>query len=270
MIAQKRIQSAAILALPGIMALATEAGASGFALREQSASAQGTAFAGASAAALDPSYMFFNPAALGVLDGMQAEALLNYIAPRGVLEEATASTIRGTPIGGGTQVDDIAGNAFVPALYGMAELPFELRAGLAVNVPFGLQTEYPETWAGRYHAVDSELSTLNVNPVLAWRPLPWLALGAGLQAQYAEAELTNAVDFGTIGASFGIPGAVPGAQDGFVDVDGDDWGYGYTLGVLVEPRAGTRIGLGYRSSIEHELEGTADFGLDTAGVGAAS
>ncbi len=40
--------------------------ASGFAVREQSASALGNAYAGGAAAAEDPSYMFYNPAALAL------------------------------------------------------------------------------------------------------------------------------------------------------------------------------------------------------------
>ena len=52
---------AAILLLDGCSA----ASAAGYALREQSTTAQGNAFAGATAGADDVSYMFFNPAALG-------------------------------------------------------------------------------------------------------------------------------------------------------------------------------------------------------------
>ena len=44
---------------------ATTALAAGFAIKQQSATAQGNAFAGATAGAESPSYMFFNPAALG-------------------------------------------------------------------------------------------------------------------------------------------------------------------------------------------------------------
>ena len=39
--------------------------------------------------------------------------------------------------------------------------------------------------------------------------------------------------------------------------DADDYGFGLTAGVLVTPLPGTEIGLGYRSFIDHEAEGTA-------------
>ena len=38
-------------------------------------------------------------------------------------------------------------------------------------------------------------------------------------------------------------------------IDGDDFGFGYTLGILWRPLSGTDIGLGFRSSVEHTLEG---------------
>ena len=117
-------------------------------------------------------------------------------------------------------------------------------------------------------ASNSRLKTVNINPALAWRPTDWLSLGVGFQAQYADGELTNAIDFGTIGASpqVGIPGAVPGGQDGFARLEGNDWAYGWNAGVLVEPIKGTRLGVAYRSEIDHELDGDVDFSGDEAGI----
>lgn len=268
-----RIQAVAppvlIATVFGVLLPGARVDAAGFALREQSATAQGNAFAGATAAAEDPSYMFFNPATLGFLDGYRATAVLSYIRPQTELTSASAATVLGSPIGGRTSVDDVTEDAVTAALYGMAELSGGLRAGLGINVPFGLKTEYSPDWVGRYHAVETGLKTININPVLAWRPVSWLAVGGGLQAQYADAEMSNAVDFGTIGAGAGIPGAVPATQDGFARLEGDDWGFGFNVGLLVEPLEGTRLGLAYRSEVEHEIQGDVDFDLDAAGIGAA-
>jgi long-chain fatty acid transport protein len=44
-----------------------------------------------------------------------------------------------------------------------------------------------------------------------------------------------------------------------LELEGDDWGFGWNLGFLVEPREGTRIGLHYRSKIKYGVEGEADF-----------
>lgn len=255
----------------GLMALTVGSGgalAAGYALKEQSVKAQGNAFAGATAGAEDVSYMFFNPAALGWRDDYEVDLIATYIAARSELEDASASTIGGAPIGGRDKHGDIGEDAVLPSFYLAAPLGAGLRAGVGINVPFGLATDYPDSWVGRYHALKSRLDTVNINPALAWRANEWLSLGLGFQAQYADGELTNAIDFGTIGAAPGveIPFAAPGTQDGFARLKGDDWAYGWNAGALVEPVPGTRLGVSYRSEIEHELEGDVDFSGDDAGI----
>ncbi len=257
----------AMIILSGAPALAA-----GFAIKEQSPSALGNAFAGATAEAADISYMFFNPAGLTRHEGHHALAGASYIAPRAEpknMSGSTAAAFGGVPTGGGNGADDGALDAVVPVLYGMASLGEDLKFGLGLNAPFGLKTDYDSDWAGRYHAVRSELLTININPAFAYRMADWLSFGVGVQAQYADAKLTNAVDFGSIGAAAGIPGALPARQDGFSRVEGDDWGFGANVGVLFEPREGTRFGAAYRSGIDHDIEGNAHFRLDGAGIGAA-
>ncbi len=257
--------------LTGLTMLCGDARAAGFFIREQSASALGTAFAGVTAAAEDPSHMYFNPAALGFQDGVQAQAVGSLIVPRAKLENATASTVLGSPISGRSSKGDVAEDVVVPALYGTWQVSPQWYVGLGVTAPFGLTTQYPDDWVGRYHGIDSELRTININPTLAFRPIPQLAVGFGLQIQYAEARLTNAIDFGTIGTLQGIPGLTPGspATDGKAELEGDDWAAGVTFGIVGDLTPTTRIGLAYRSEVDHTLSGDVDFTLDPAGVGAA-
>jgi long-chain fatty acid transport protein len=250
--------------------LAGRVEAAGFALREQSAAAQGNAFAGATAGADDISYMFFNPAAIGRLTTpYEIVTGATLVVPRLKLEDSRASTVLGTPIGGRTPQQDIGEDALIPATYAALRLHEQWVLGLGVNAPFGLSTDYPSGWVGRYHALHSSLRTIDLTPTLAWSPDPRLVLGLGLQVQYADADLSSAIDLGTLGAALGVPGAIPAAQDGRVQVTGDDWGYGFTMGALAEPLPGTRLGLAYRSGIEHRLSGKADFTLDGSPTGQA-
>ncbi|NKB50128.1 MAG: hypothetical protein GKS02_12300 [Alphaproteobacteria bacterium] len=257
------------LAVPTLVAGSQVAQGSGFALREQSATAMGNAFAGATAAAEDVSYMFFNPAGLTRHSGNQASLSVTYIAPRSELEGASASTVLGGSLSGSTTRDDIGVNGVLPANYGFFDLHPDFKAAIALNVPFGLETDYEDDWVGRYHALNSKLLTVDVNPTVAYRVNDWLSLGAGVQVNYIDVSLTNAVDFGTIAfaQTVGAVG-VPGQQDGEAKVEGDDVGFGYTFGALVEPLPGTRFGVGYRSKIEHEVEGEAKFLLDGSGTAA--
>ena len=261
------IGAVAMAAISAVLAVAPAMGA-GFAIKEQSSTALGNAFAGATAGAEDPSYMFFNPAALGRLEGNQVQLAVNGIVTKLELKDADASTSFGTPITGSDSDSDVAHDIAIPAFYAMTSPTERLRFGVGINVPFGLGTEYNDGWVGRYQAIESTFETVNINPVVAYKATPWLSLAAGAQIQYAEAELSNAIDFGTIGALNGVPGSVPTQQDGQARVKGDGWAYGYNLGLLVEPLEGTRIGLAYRSKIDMTFEGNSRFRLDNAGIGA--
>ena len=44
-------------------------------------------------------------------------------------------------------------------------------------------------------------------------------------------------------------------SEGESKLEGDDWSYGYNVGITVKPVEGTEIGAHYRSAIKHELDG---------------
>ena len=241
------------------LAWAGDVMASGYAIKEQSASSLGTAFAGAGSSAQDPSVMFFNPAGITRLDGYRISGVASGIFPRTEFSnDGSVLTPPGLTIPGG-EGGDAGDDALVPAVYLTAAPNDFLHFGLGVNAPFGLSTKYDDHWVGRYHAIESALETTNINPVVAVKPISWLSFGAGLQIQYIDAKLTRAIDFGSILAGSGVPGAVPFGSDGEVELNADDWGVGFTAGVLVEPIQGTRLGLSYRSYIDQELDGDAKF-----------
>lgn len=240
--------------------------AAGFAIREQSTSAQGSSFAGVSAGGEDISTVFYNPATLTLHKGINVSGQASWIIPDVELGNASASTALGTPIAGGTS-GNIAPQALVPSFYASWQVSPDWFLGLSFNAPFGLTTSADSGWIGRYHALGSRMRTYNAQPILAWQATPWLSVGGGVQVQYTDARLTSAIDFGTIGTAQGVPGGSPGdpAQDGFAAIEGDDWSYGYSLGVLITPEPRTRIGIGYRSAMDIDLEGSAEFGLSAYG-----
>lgn len=252
------------LALVACIGTAGHAAAAGYAIREQSAVGQGSSFAGSPARGDDPSFMSFNPAAMAWRPGTEVVSVGSGIFPSS--EASNVSASRARALGGtvirGSDGGDAALDAFVPALYATTGLSDEWRIGVSVTAPFGLVTKYPTDFAGRYHALTSSLRTLNVAPAISWRPLPNFAVGAALQIQSADARLTNAFDFGSVG--FANPrtralGFLPGNADGLSALQGKDTAVGWQLGVQWEPIEGTRVGLSYRSAIFHELEGDVRF-----------
>jgi long-chain fatty acid transport protein len=233
---------AALLAFSvAVVAGSGEAAASGFALREQSGSLLGQAFAGENAYAGDPSVIFFNPAGMSALNGTRVSAGASFIFPNIEFNNDGSTTALGPGILGTDEGGDIGENALVPSVYAMTSFG-DFRIGIGVNSPFGLSTEYEDGTIPRFAALDSSLRTINVNPVVSYQVTPWLALGAGAQIQRTDARLTNAALFGPAG-------------EGTVELQADDVGFGFTAGALVTPWAGTKLGLGFRSSVNHTLDG---------------
>jgi long-chain fatty acid transport protein len=234
--------------------------AAGFALNEMSAAAIGNAFAGAGATAADASTIYYNPAGLSHMTGRQFSVTGSAVRPSIRFENQGSVTATGSRLSGGNGGD--AGSwAAVPAMYYAADLGPAWRFGIGLQSAFGLKTEYDNGWAGRYQALKSELTTFNLNPTLAYAVNERLSVGMGISAQYAKVELSRALDFGSacagaLGLARCAPaGYLPQARDGKVTLDGKDWAFGFNLGALYMPDAGTRFGLAYRSSIRHKLSG---------------
>lgn len=246
---------------------AGSARAGGFALIEQSVSGLGNAFAGGAAAAEDATTIFFNPAGLTRLKGQHAIAGLHVVMPRAQFDNEGSKDVTGKPLTGGDG-GQAGETGLVPNGYYSVGLDNGLAFGLGLCAPFGLATKYDSTWVGRYHAVESSVQTVNINPSVAYRVTPQWSLGAGLSAQWLDAKLTNKVDFGLAVTTKVAPGIMaPQGADADAELTGNDWGYGFNLGMLYEFNSNSRIGISYRSRIKHKIEGEADFTLPALPTG---
>lgn len=246
--------AAALAALSGTVS------ASGFALIEQSASGLGNAYAGGAASAEDASTIFFNPAGMTRLNGKQVVVAVHVITPSAQFSN-TASTIPApgfvaAPVGG-----DAGSMAMVPSAYFMWTINPELSAGVGLGAPFGLKTEYDANWMGRFHAIKSEIKTVNVNPSVAYKVNDSLSIGVGINWQRMEAQLTKAVNYAAFGAAAGTEGSN--------NLEGSDSTWGYNLGALFNLNPSTTVGAAYRSAMKHRVSGTASYYGRTAALDAA-
>lgn len=263
----------ALAALPGAAA------AAGFQLQEQNASGLGNAFAGQAAAAEDASTIYFNPAGLTRVPGRQAVGALHLIRPSTRFRDAgscapylgTAAGSSACPFGAGGNLGHAPGGdggdagdlSAVPNAYLSWEfVPDRVWLGLGLTVPYGLTTEWDAGWAGRFHALNSEVQTIDLNPTLAWRLDERISVGIGLSARLLRADLSNAVSYRAVALASGVPAlaaAVPAGAEGVAAIDGDDWGWGWNAGALVELNDATRLGIAYRSATKHRLKGDVRF-----------
>lgn len=254
--------------LPRALVLAAAAGlpattlAAGFQLTEQSVSGLGRAFAGASAFAEDASTVFYNPAGLVELDHelLMGASLISLGAD---FDKTVAVDAIGQPITGG-EGGDVGKLGGVPIAYYVRRINDEWVFGIGANAPFGLATDYDPDWVGRYQGVYSQVSTLNLNPSLGWKINDNWSLGFGLNVMHFRVKLTNMVDYGAVCFGNVNPltcnalGLTPQSHDGYAEIEGDSWGYGFNIGALWQNES-TRVGLHYRSQVDQDLEGDSRF-----------
>ena len=239
--------SSLMLACAGVgffVAVTATANAGGLAVREQSAYGQGSSYAGVAAGG-SLSSMFWNPATMAQMPGVQSESVLT-----GILGSATNTPTGGTYAGfpfslGGT--GNITHDALVPSSYYSWQFNDKLWLGLSINSPFGLAETFPDRWAGRVFAAGGEnLMTFNFAPSVAYKISDLISVGFGVQIQYGSASFTQ-----------GIPGGFPGAGlTNQAGLSGAGFGYGFTAGLTLTPTPSTTIGLGYRSGINQKINGT--------------
>lgn len=217
-----------------LVAFSGAASAAAFQLWEQNASGLGNAYAGSAAVADNASTVFFNPAGMTQLKGFQLSAGVNGVGPSYEFHnEGSTGALLGSSGNGGN-----AGSwSAVPNAYLSWQLTPNLFLGFGVSAPFGLATEYEDSnWIGRVHSIKSEIKTVNYNPSIAYRLNDKVSLGAGLNYQTIDAELT----------SFGSR------------LKGDDAAWGWNAGALFTLSPAMRVGVSYRSAIDYTLEGSAN------------
>ncbi|MGD8252465.1 MAG: outer membrane protein transport protein [Desulfobacterales bacterium] len=212
-------------------------------LYEMGAPDMGAAGAGQAAKAADASTAFLNPAGMTRLD--RSQVLLGIQPTYLDIQFDTQDSAFGGGDGGNA-------GGFVPvgSLHYVHSLTPDFKLGVSAASYFGLGVDYGDDWAGRYYVTEAEFLTFGITPSAAYRINHWLSVGAGVNILFAQlnqkAAINNAV----------VPGQ-EGSSDGKIKIEDDDMGYGFNLGILLEPRKGTRIGIAYRSKVDVEFDDVA-------------
>jgi long-chain fatty acid transport protein len=220
------------LAMASVLSSSGASMAGGFAIREQSTIGQGLSFAGVAAGTGGLSSLFWNPA---------ISAEYNEF---GFISENNAALIlphAKSDLGSG----NIGEWAIVPAGYFSYAVTDQITVATSMNAPVGLTTDARDGWVGSPFGDKSAVKTYNFNPTASYKLNDMFSFGIGAQIEYMKVELTNRT-----------PGGVK-----IFDAEGSDFGFGLTAGLLFKPTDTTDIGIGFRSSVSHNLEGEAVIGL---------
>jgi long-chain fatty acid transport protein len=227
--------------------------AGAFAIREQSAYEQGASFAGEAVCGDSVAGTFWNSAVVNCAQGLVVEGSLTGIFPK---SDITTNPFPGSLFGSGSPFGNFGdpGNIGEAALVPSAIIAYGINdhwsVGMTVNAPFGLSTESEFNSAAQIYGRKSEVTSYNFNPVVGYRVNDVFSFGAGVQIQYFDVKLTQAIS--------PLPNA-PSAE-----LKGDDIGWGFTAGVLITPTPDTEIGIGYRSWIKQSVDGNLT--IPTVGV----
>ena len=243
------------------LACCVSAEASGFAAEQQNAAAMGNANAGAQANVSDVGNVYYNPASLAGISGLQISAnasaiILNsaYIGAAGTLLGAAPNT--GLSADSGALKDVVLPNVFLGFRVSDA-----LSVGVGVNAPFGLNSIYSENSAIRYHAIETDLKAISFNAAAALELSPRLSIGGALRVQRLDFSVSNAIDSAGILTANSIPGFVPGTDDALAELEDDDIAIGFQFGAIAKPTDRLHIGVNYASKIDHDLYGEARFDI---------
>lgn len=238
--------------------------AGGFQLTEMSAKKLGQANAGAAAYGDDASTIFWNPAGLAKLDDSQVASSVSLVSIKTDFDKSLAVDAIGNPLTGG-EGGDIGKLGVIPATF-YAHPGETFSWGIGLHAPFGLTTEYDSDSIFRYQAIESAVTVIDVNPAMAWKVSENFSVGLGLDIQYMDVKLTSAVDYGAVclGATMdpglcSVLGLNPQKADGSTEVAGDGVAFGWNVGVMWDVSDRLSLGLSHRASVEHELEGDAEF-----------
>lgn len=223
----------------------------GFQLAERSGSGLGRAYSGEAAIADDASIIASNPAGMSLLDDMSFASGMSVILP-----SINAAGIAPDGIGGFVPNTDnnIAADGFVPYMYLTKKINDQWTVGFGSYTTYGLKSNYSADFAAKSGTDFSELFSFNLNPSISYRLNSQWSFGAGINFLYADGTINSR----TFAAVPGAPAAAVGSN--LFNLEGDDWGIGYNLGVLFEVSERTRLGLHYRSAIDLSLTGSSDVG----------
>ncbi|MEC7702746.1 MAG: outer membrane protein transport protein [Pseudomonadota bacterium] len=263
MIMRKLSLSCAALAILGAgVSLDNTANAAGFYIQEQSSYHLGMSFAGSAADPVDASTIYYNPAGMAHLDGMQAQLGSHLLIPNSKIKDTGSTATTAGGFNGALSGED-SSNPYDPTPVPNAFVAYPVTdsqdwwVGFALTAPFGLANEYDDDFFGRYDSTQSSLKVLDFAPTVAWKMNDKWSFGAGVNIQYADAHLENAMPSPALAG----PDV---ATDGYQDLSGDNVGLGYNIGALWTPTDDWRVGLHYRHGVAHDLEGRVVTVLPTA------
>lgn len=189
-----------------------------------SAAGLGVAYAGSAARLDDPSVVAANPAGM-------ANSAYSAAGTRWSIG-AQSMDVDAEPRLAGTMASDVRDPVAAPYLYVSNALNDRWSVGLAVSSPYAFEAHFGTTWPGNTSNQRIRVQSQNVNPALAYRVSDALSIGGGLN--YETLRLTS--------------------ESSAAAYQSKDAELGWNVGALYELSPYMRLGLTYRSAVQHRFQ----------------
>jgi len=226
---------------------------------------QGAAALGMGAAfvakADNPTAVFFNPAGITQLKGTQMT--LNYTTALLDMKLKGARNPFATDPTEPAHEDMNDHWAQIPSFYITHQINKKWFLGFGVFSPYGTMTDWNNSWVGRYYSDKIDLKTYNFNPTIAYKINDKLSIAVGLDYVYSDVTIDKSISYSAVAAQAVNPAfgayAYQRNFDLDTDIDGDADGWGFNLGLLYQPTKNWSFGVAYRSNIDLDFDGNADY-----------
>lgn len=228
----------------------------GFQVNEHSANGLGRAMAGQAATPENASILATNPAAIGVFKQSQFSTSVSVIAPSVDVSGNVSYAAGGQPVGATESSDsDIADTAIVPSVFYTSPINDKWSAGVGLFTTYGLRSDYSDDFEALHFADTAEVRSITFNPAVSYKLNDNLMLGLGLNATFADAEISSAISNSLSPILSGALQTQVPANTSIFKLEGEDWGFGWNVGALWQPTDATNIALSYRAETELTLSG---------------
>lgn len=135
----------------------------------------------------------------------------------------------------------------------------KLSYGLGFYVPYGLTSQWTDSFPGRFSALKASLATFYVQPNVAYQFSEKWSVGGGPVLGHSSVELIQGVDLHetpttTPGVTFGNLGIPRGTEFARATLEGSSMSFGAHIGIHGKPSADVTVGLRFLSPLEFEYD----------------
>lgn len=241
-----------------LVAIPASVHAQGFGLNEIGSCAIGRGYAVTSAPCQDASTIYWNPAYAAALSG-------NSLVVGGASIAVSGAFTRDTSMG---RYPADPPTSYAPHFFFTHRQSENFSWGLGAYVPYGLTSQWPGNFPGRFVADKASIATMYFQPNFAWKLNDRWMIGGGPVVGYSSVELIQSLDLSQqvaeIGPSgpitFGMLGIPAGTEFARGTLKGTAYSYGFTLGLYGKLSDHWTMGARYLSSLNFKYSnGKATF-----------